>query len=438
MTSCLYRLLEWRSTGLALLAGFLVGLAAAPATAQPAFQQLLEDLRSEREGTRAKAVRALMTSGYPDVASALMPLLADPSDQMQLEVIDGLVSLAIAPAAAPNLAVPLKPVRGSIAWSLFEAGPLAVLPRTWPPQLTTSLARTLRDEDSRVRAAAAGALAVIASPLMPPFSPDSRNALVIDIVYSLRNPDVSTREAVARAAGAVFAPPAAAPVPVAIGDALIAALNDTEPTVRAAASEALGWVREARAEQALRDRFAFYGKGSDAETALHALARMAGRASTDIFRQALGSRQPSFRVMAVEGLGRLRDRAAVPSLTALIRSEHEPSVLLAAAFASYLLGERSNLERLVGGLVQPNLARQARAYVTELGADAAPGLHAWLRQNDPVARRAVVEVLGLSGHAASEPVLQEVARSDGNPAVAETARQAVLRLRAWPQGARTR
>jgi HEAT repeat protein len=429
---------QWRTTGLVLLAALLVSLVAGPSAAQPAFQQLLEDLQSPREGTRAKAVRALTTSGYPDVASTLMPLLGDSANEVQLEVIDGLVSLAIAPAPAPNLAVPLKPVRGSITWSLFEAGPLAVLPRTWPPQLTTRLASTLRDEDSRVRLAAAGALAVIASPLMPPFSPDSRNALVIDIVYSLRNPDVSTREAVARAAGAIFTAPAVADVPVAIGDALIAALNDTEPTVRAAASEALGWVRDARGEQALRDRFAFYGTGSDAETALHALARMAGRASTDIFRQALGSRQRSFRVMAVEGLGRLRDRAAVPSVTALIRSEREPSVLLAAAFASYLLGERGNLERLVGGLVQPDLARQARAYLTELGADAAPGLHAWLRQNDPVTRRAVVEVLGLSGHAASEPVLQEVARSDGNPAVAETARQAVLRLRALPQGARTR
>ena len=33
------------------------------------------DLRSSNERTRAQAVRALSTSGYPDVAPALMPLL---------------------------------------------------------------------------------------------------------------------------------------------------------------------------------------------------------------------------------------------------------------------------------------------------------------------------------------------------------------------------
>jgi HEAT repeat protein len=219
---------------------------------------------------------------------------------------------------------------------------------------------------------------------------------------------------------------------------LIAALNDVEPPVRAAAAEALGWVRERRAEQALRDRFAFYGTGVEAETALHALARMAGPASARVFRQALASRDASYRVMAVEGLGRLRERAVAQPLTALIATEREPSVLLAAAFAFYLLGERANLERLVGALVQPDLARQARAYLTELGPDVAPDLHPWLRDREPAVRRAVVEVLGLSGHGPSEAALHPIARGDSDATVAEAARQATLRLRALPHGARTR
>ena len=110
----------------------------------------------------------------------------------------------------------------------------------------------------------------------------------------------------------------------------------------------------------------------------------------------------------------------------------------ATAFAFYQLGERSNLQRLVEALLVPDVARQARAYLTELGAASAPELHPWLQQNDPVLRKAVVEVLGLSGHAASEAALQQVARGDTDRAVGEAARQALLRLRALPQGARTR
>ena len=118
--------------------------------------------------------------------------------------------------------------------------------------------------------------------------------------------------------------------------------------------------------------------------------------------------------------------------------ERDRSVLVATAFAFYLLGERSNLQRLVEALLVPDVARQARAYLTELGAASAPELHPWLQQNDPALRKAVVEVLGLSGHAASEAALQQVARGDTDRAVGEAARQALLRLRALPQGARTR
>jgi HEAT repeat protein len=409
------------------------------ASAQPAFQHLLEDLQSNSEGTRANAVRSLTTSGYPDAASAITPLLADPANSVQLEVINGLLTIALAPAPpGAGLATPLKSVKGSIAWSVFDAGPLAVLPRVWPPELITNLATTLHDDDSRVRVAAAGALGVIASPAMSVLSPENREALAAGMAAALRHPDVNTRQAVARAAGVVFTPPARGTAPGSIGDALIDSLNDTESSVRTAATEALGWVGEGRAEQALRDRLAFYGRGEEAETTLHALARIAGPASTRVFQQALGSREVPHRVMAVEGLGRQRQPTAVPLLTSLVQAEHDPSVLLAGAFAFYLLGERGNVERLVAGLVQPDLARQARAYLTELGADIAPELHASLRHHDPAVRRAVAEVLGLSGHAASEAPLMQVARGDSDPAVAEVARQATIRLRALTHGARTR
>jgi HEAT repeat protein len=407
--------------------------------AQPVFQQMLADLRSPHEGTRAQAVRALSSSGYPDVAPALMPLLADPAERVQLETIDAFLSLGLAPAPDTRLAAPLKPSGGSIAWSLFEIGPLALLPRTWPATLMGSLSGLLRDDDARVRVAAAGALAVLGPQTLPALSAEVRNALTTDVVYAMHHADVATRESVARAAGAVFTPPRGATVPVAIGDALIAALNDTRTAVRVEASDALGWVREARAEQALKDRVAFYGKGPEGQAALHALARIAVPTSGELLRQALLSRDVPRRVAAFEGLGRIRDRAALPTMTAQARSERDETVRLSAAFAFYLLGECGNLDQLVRALVSPALASQARVYLTELGPDIAPDLHRSVQQRgDAPVRRAVAEVLGLSGHAASDPILQTVARSDADPSVAEAARQAVLRLRALPDGVRTR
>jgi HEAT repeat protein len=413
--------------------------ATAGAGAQPVFQQMLADLRSSNERTRAQAVRALSTSGYPDVAPALMPLLADPAERVQLETIDAFLSLGLAPAPDARLATRLKSTGGSIAWSLFDVGPLALLPRTWPPTLMGSLSGLLRDEDARVRVAAAGALAVLGPQVLPTLSTEVRTVLATDVVYGMHHPDAATRQAVARAAGAVFTVPRAATAPVAIGDALIAALNDKEAAVRVEATQALGWVREARAEQALKDRLAFYKSGAEAQAALHALARIAGRTSAELLRQALLSREAPRRVAAFEGLGRTRDRATVPTMTAQAQSDRDETVRLAAAFAFYLLGERGNDDQLVKALGSPTLARQARAYLTELGPDVAPDLHRWLQQLDhPPLRRAVAEVLGLSGHAGSEPILQTVAKSDADPSVAEAARQAALRLRALPDGVRTR
>jgi HEAT repeat protein len=419
-------------------AALMVVTACGVAFAQAGFHELLADLQSSREATRVKAVRALSTSGYPDVSSALLPLLADPANTVQLEVIDALLGIALAPAPARDLAVPLKREHGSIAWSVFEAGPLAVLPRAWPGQLTNQLGSALRDDDWRVRVAAAGALAVLASPWSGALPSDAQGQLAADLTATLASRDAATREAAARAAGTIFAGATDPPLRTALANALIEALNDSESTVRVAATEALGWLADERAAHALRERYTFYGRGPEAEAALHALTRLAKPADARIFREALSSRDVAQRVIGAEGLARLRDPTAVSILTARMQAERENSVLLAITFAFRQLGGHENLERLVTALTRPGLARQARAYLTELGAEVAPELEAFLRNDDPPIRRVAVEVLGLSGHPASEAALQPVARSDSDPAVAEAARQAVIRLRALPGGVRTR
>ena len=167
----------------------LLLLVAASADAQPAFQELLYDLQSPREATRVKAARAIALSGYPDAASALVPLLADRARRRAAgsHRCARRHSRSRLPPET-DAATTFKRVRGSIAWSVFEAGPLAVLPRTWPPELLTSLAAALRDEDEAVRSAAAGALAVIGSPAVSAPAAETLKALSVDIIYALAQP----------------------------------------------------------------------------------------------------------------------------------------------------------------------------------------------------------------------------------------------------------
>jgi HEAT repeat protein len=140
-------------------------------------------------------------------------------------------------------------------------------------------------------------------------------------------------------------------------------------------------------------------------------------------------------VIALEGLGRIGDTKAIPTITAALTGTRDEAVLLAGAFALHRLGQAKNLDAVVGGLGRPSTMRQAQAYLTELGAVIAPMLHSWLRHKDPAMRQAVAEVIGLTGDKGSEDALRAATR-DADRAVAEAARQALTRIRALPAGVR--
>ena len=103
---------------------------------------------SQFEGRHAgRAARALVTSGYPEAPSEPVALLTDPANSVQLEAIDGLAALARWPAPKP--AIPFRAVRGSIAWSDLEAGPMAVMPRTWRQRRSRICCRAARRRHAR-------------------------------------------------------------------------------------------------------------------------------------------------------------------------------------------------------------------------------------------------------------------------------------------------
>ena len=419
------------------VAAVVAGLAAqaTPILAQAEFEPLVARLRSPKPDDRIAALRALLTSGYPDPLTAVAPTLTDPDNAVQLEAIDTLLTVCLAPAPSPKLSKTFSESNGSIAEPVFESSPLAVLPREVPSILVAQLLAATKDDDVRVRTAAAFALGIFGSPIMGPRADDSERTLVADLPMSLRHPDPATREALVRSIGRLFEPPPHASAPPDVADAVIASLNDTDTRVRLWASDTLGWLREPRAAPALSQRLTFYKRGEEAWAALHALSRIGLPENAPLFRQYLADKQEEPRVMAIEGLGRARDPNDVGLITESLKSEQRPAVLLAGSFAFYLLGAPSNLEALVNGLTNPETTHQARVYLTELGAEAAPGLRAYLQRPDPAVRLAVAEVLGLSGDHDSLGVLEAAAR-DSDSAVAEAVRQALVRLRTLHAGVR--
>ena len=294
-----------------LLAAFLL-VPARPATAQSPFDPIVADLRSPKASTRIGALRTLIQSGYPQVLTAIAPLVQDPSNEVQLEAIDALLTVCLAPAPSPQQSVIFKAENGSIAPAVFDALPLAVLPRAVPPDVLSNLSAALKDDDARIRTGAALALGVLGSAALGPRTDDADRTVTTDVVYALRHPDPATREAILRAAARLFEPPPHASAPVAIGDAVIAAMNDSDTRVRLWASDTLGWLRERRAAPALGERLAYFKRGPEAEAALHALARIAPPAAQPTFRAHLVAQDAPMRVMALEGLGRIRDDSALP------------------------------------------------------------------------------------------------------------------------------
>jgi HEAT repeat protein len=403
-----------------------VTVAAASAQIVESFEQ---EARSSRPGTRINAIRALVNSRHPQSAELVAGLVNDSDNKVQLEAIDGLLTLYLAPAPTQSQEAPLEIRHGSIAESVFEAGPLAVLPKPVTGDVLSSLESAIGDDDSRVRVSAVFALGVLASPAVAALGPEAGRRLGERLVYAIQNAEASTREAIVRVAARIFDPPAGASGPVVIGDALIAAMNDADARVRTWSVDSLGWLRYERAVQALTDRFEYLRKGDEAAASLHALARIGHGSSARLMQEHASDRRGPFRVMALEGLGRIGDTKAIPTITAALNGTRDETVLLAGAFALHRLGQAKNLDAVITGLGRPSTKRQAQAYLTELGSVIAPLLHLWLRHETPAIRQAVTEVIGLTGDKGSEDALRAATR-DSDRAVAEAARQALTRIRA--------
>jgi len=396
-------------------------------------EPLLAELRNPSARTRVRALEGLGAAGRPDAAVPMAAMLADAHDGVQSAAINALLSLY-------TLRVDLRQRQwgpGSVGKSAtpaevaFEAGPLATIPAAVPAEVLTGLSAVVRQDQSvKTRLDAAYALGTLGAPAMGPMAEATANAVAADLAATLLDPDRPTRQVVARIAGRVFTPSKGHAAPTIIGDALINSMNDGDPLVRRWATDSLGWLRYDRAVQSLTERASYYGKSEEGSAALHALARIASPASGPVFRALLDSGAPTFRVISIEGLGRIGDPSVYPAIAASATDARQVNVILAAHLAAFLLAQTTDLMPLVTALRNQDTVVQGRVYLAEIAERQPLALHELLRSPDSWVRRGTAELLGTARRPSEEAMLQPLLK-DPAPEVIEAASEAIRRLRAY-------
>jgi HEAT repeat protein len=363
---------------------------------------------------RLAAVQVLRESKYPEAIGPIAPLVNDPVDQIQLEAIAAELSFFLAEDVPTR-----KRIAGFVevrnpgrAQSAFDLGPLAVSPRSSPPELVDALLHAVDDENPKVRGEAIYAIGVVA----PRPLTGAENA---QLIKALDHYDPAIRAAAARVIGRLGVTSA--------GDALLKAVNDSQAPVRYAAMRALGEIRDTRAVQALTEQLNFYQKGEGAWSALDALARLADPSSVPLFKARLADRDAFMRRAAAEGLARAGDTSELPALEIGAGNDASEMVRAAMAFALQTLG-RNYVPRLVESL-DSRTAPQVEEYFLELGSAIAPQLAPHLQDPSPAIRANVAAVLGAIGDAATVAALQPLTQ-DRDRGVAQAAARAIERLKA--------
>ncbi len=425
-----------RTVGVVVVLGLVL---ARSLSAQIPTDALVQDLQNPSTKTRIKALRQLGDAVRADAAVPMAALLLDGNDNVQFEAISALLKLytvrddltrrkwGVGSVATTNEAP-------SFPEAAFEAGPLATIPAAVPAEVVTNLSSVMRqDESGRIRLGAAYALGVLGAPSMGQMADTAVTLVTNNTVFALSHKDAATRQVVARVAGRVFAPAPGATASVAIGDALVASMNDPDPLVRRWSMDSLGWLRYDRAVQALTDHSSYYGKGEEGVAALHALARIANPASAPVLRALLANGYMPFRVIAIEGLGRIGDKTALPQIAESVTSAREASVALAEAFARFLL-DQPDIVAIADSLEQPGTGLQARVYLAEIALTRPAAIHPLLKTPNPSTRMMAVQVLGASRQPSEVAVLQPLLQ-DPVPDVVSVTSEAIRRLQAGAAGA---
>ena len=417
-------------------------LCAAPAGAQEgsrqvAFEDVVAGLRSAEPKDRLDAVGLLREAGYLEAAPALAALLTDPDDKVRAAAIEAVVSLHLVDERyTREYGRELIREKGAtLPLYAFVQREGVTIPNLAPPEVVTGLVGAAASPNVRVRFDAAYALAVLGRPLVRQGSFPEGRAAVNALMAILRERDplmrLAATHALGRLMGAAHRNAEANPELTAqrseVGDQIVVGMNDPDADVRLSSMAALGEMRYDRGVQSLTDLFNYHKKGVEAMAAFDALAKIAHPGSLPVFLANLGHRDAHVRRIAIEGIGRTGDEAAMKEMESRTGRDQSPYVTYARAFARARNGDLRQLSKLVDGFKFSLLESDTFEYLVELGEPAAGELAELSSNKDPKVRAGIAEVLGIAGSPSSLAALSVLAE-DRSDLVAAAAERSVKRL----------
>jgi HEAT repeat protein len=400
------------------------------ASGQVTFEKTVADLSSQDAGTRLRAVEALKAAGYPEAAVPMAPVILDPFDETQLEAIAAELNIFLADKVVPKRRVGLLvEVRTRIAAeTIFTEGPSAVGPLRVPAVVAANLATASRDPNARVAVEALYAFGALAGEVAAGDRPAVLAQSGPILAATIGATDPMLRLATIRVLGRVFTRrPGDPPIEETVGDAVIMALNDHEAVIQEAAMSALGAMRYERAIQGLNELFQYHQRGPLATAAFDALARIGHGSSLPQFVAQLNSKNPTYKVIAIEGLARAGDQSRAESIISAVSNERSDAVILAGHFANVMLAD-GKVDAIVEALGRGKLREQALQYVKEIAVDRAQIFTRHLQDPEARIRIDIVDAIGLSGDAKALPLIEPLAK-DHDAEVARSATRAIARLR---------
>jgi HEAT repeat protein len=403
----------------------------AAAAEQVPFEAAIAALSSPQAEDRLKAVTMLKAAAYPEAAVPLAALVLDPQDAIQLEAIGAELNIFLAKKVVPKKKVGLVvEVRTKIeAEPSFTAGPLVLGAAHVPNEVLTALRTASRDDNPRVGVEALYAFGTLASEPGGTARRELQRASAVELAALVGASDFTLRAAAIRVIGRLFdAYSADGTAAVTVGDAVITSLNDRNRLIKLASMDTLGAMRYGRAVDALTQLWEYYGQGEFAEAAFDALARIANPASLTLFTSQLSGKSPAIKAMAIEALARMGDSSQLTAIEAALIGERSDRVIFAGTFASAMLGSGS-LERITDSLLRGKQREVSKQYLADIARGRADRLGRYAQDPDPGIRADVADVLGFSGDAAAQPIVESMIK-DENQQVALAAERAALRLRA--------
>ena len=177
-----------------------------------------------------------------------------------------------------------------------------------------------------------------------------------------------------------------------------------------------------RAIQGLNELFQYHQKGPLASAAFNALAHVGHGSSLPQFVARLNSKNPTFKLIAIEGLARANDRSRAESVVTAINAERSDAIMLAGHFASVMLAD-GKVDAIVEALGKGKLRDQALPYVQEIAVGHAPLLTRHLQDPDSRLRIDLVDAIGLSGDGKALALVEPLTK-DHDAEVAKAAARA--------------